>query len=260
MKNRCDTCAMADCGDPQCCKDCVGGYRDNYLPRKSIEKTADPLFPAIHAAEEVSTIADFDLKTDWIEINLPWRQAINFDDSDLPEYPDEIVDKLVTEKFNVTKTGLHDEFEEKHGTSLSLAYYDAIYDLKENNPNEEDERKILKLLFNSKDATIKEILHYKNLLEQIDNFTDTIPEVIRWKGDCSEHRKKRDELKKKNSFSYSALCRPGVLIEVENNKTISKYLIGDINSSGGKCDDCMAFNEDAMVLRAKILIENYMEE
>lgn len=63
-------------------------------------------------------------------------------------------------------------------------------------------------------------------------------------------------------FFGSKYAVPGVLIEVQEigehgeKSPPKKYLIGHINKNGGTCDDCTAFEADAIVLRAKILVDS----
>jgi hypothetical protein len=43
----------------------------------------------------------------------------------------------------------------------------------------------------------------------------------------------------------------GVQIELTNG---ARFLIGDINSLGGQCDDCMAFSYDTVIERYRLLL------
>lgn len=66
----------------------------------------------------------------------------------------------------------------------------------------------------------------------------------------------------KKCFCRSEYAVPGVLIEIQEigehgeKSPPKRYLIGHINKNGGICDDCTAFEADAIILRAKILIDN----
>jgi hypothetical protein len=55
------------------------------------------------------------------------------------------------------------------------------------------------------------------------------------------------------SFCVLGLNKPGVLIEVEHDSATHQYLLGDINCSRGVCDDCVAFEKDAIVKRYRIV-------
>ncbi len=57
------------------------------------------------------------------------------------------------------------------------------------------------------------------------------------------------------SFCGRGLNKAGTLIEVSHNNVVKQYLIGDINTLGGVCDDCMAFENDAIVLRYKVVYD-----
>jgi hypothetical protein len=62
------------------------------------------------------------------------------------------------------------------------------------------------------------------------------------------------------TLNLASLRKPGVLIEVQdedydgNKLPIKRYLIGDINRVAGVCDDCSAFEDKAIILRAKIMV------
>ena len=57
-------------------------------------------------------------------------------------------------------------------------------------------------------------------------------------------------------FSSEEFCRPGVLIKMDCNMPIRTYLIGDINTNGGVCDDCMAFSRsDIVTAYAEIMVD-----
>lgn len=52
-------------------------------------------------------------------------------------------------------------------------------------------------------------------------------------------------------FSNRNLNEPGTLVEVDGDC----YLIGDINTLRGVCDDCTAFDKKEIVSRYKVLVE-----
>ena len=61
-------------------------------------------------------------------------------------------------------------------------------------------------------------------------------------------------------FANKGLNIPGTLVEVKfkdrvGNKQKEQFLIGDINTIGGVCDDCVAFSHDATVTKYKVLAE-----
>jgi hypothetical protein len=55
------------------------------------------------------------------------------------------------------------------------------------------------------------------------------------------------------SFCGQGLNKPWTMVEVNIGDNVKKFLIGDINECCGVCDDCTAFNHDAIVLRYAIL-------
>lgn len=68
----------------------------------------------------------------------------------------------------------------------------------------------------------------------------------------------RDEARahqKTKSFVGNGLAKPGILIEVLDvgADTIQQFLIGDMNTSAGLCNDCCAFEHNAIVKRYKVI-------
>lgn len=60
-----------------------------------------------------------------------------------------------------------------------------------------------------------------------------------------------------NEFCDAGLNKAGVLVEVRHkrNKQKEQFLIGDINTIAGVCDDCVAFQRYDKVIKYKTLIE-----
>lgn len=60
-----------------------------------------------------------------------------------------------------------------------------------------------------------------------------------------------------DEFYSQGLNKPGTIIEVKfkdhynKKKTKRQFLIGDINTNAGVCDDCTAFDRDAKVMKYK---------
>lgn len=75
---------------------------------------------------------------------------------------------------------------------------------------------------------------------------DAQPEVIEYKKECLRIKNEHDQ----KSFHGSKLNKPGTLIELEGG-TIE--LIGSINAAGGRCNDCMAFEESVIVKRYAVI-------
>lgn len=89
---------------------------------------------------------------------------------------------------------------------------------------------------------------YKAFREKVEAWIKEQPETKAY----SESVKKMNEVEKQKSFCGMELNKPGTLIEILDNKILKQLLIGDINSLGGVCDDCMGFSKDAVVVRYKV--------
>ena len=84
------------------------------------------------------------------------------------------------------------------------------------------------------------------------------PEIIAYHEESKILRAKADEEFKKTCFVGMGLANPGTLVEIEHPeypKITCQYLIGNINTSAGVCDDCRDFENDAIVKRYMVLLE-----
>jgi hypothetical protein len=203
-----------------------------------------------------------DQTTGWIEVNLPWKVHVNLD---LPELDHELIRGKVIAKFDYTKEELNIAFESQIGTNQ--------YDIREEVRSEIETRDFNnKLSYEDIERMLDEsddprMIAYRKIVSQkneIDEFEKTIPEVIAWHNACDRIREKERELQAKKCFMDSPLNKSGVLIKIQDSETDEdgkpipprQYIIGDINHLAGVCDDCTAFNEDAIVLAAMILISD----
>ena len=59
-------------------------------------------------------------------------------------------------------------------------------------------------------------------------------------------------LEDRDSFTKRGLAKPGVQIELVSGK---RHLIGDINTAGGVCDDCPAFEPEEIIARYRVLLD-----
>lgn len=169
--------------------------------------------------------------SEWIEVNLPWR--VNVETESVP-YPNEAVDKAVIAEFGFTKDQLFDEFKAKH----DIEAWEARYG--EDRPERDEANALYKTAH--------------SINEFIEN--SDIPELKAWSVECDRVMEEELAERKRTSFRYSELNRPGVLIEVQHNSDnkVERFLLGNINCNAGVCDDCVAFGDDAIVLRAKVLV------
>jgi len=173
---------------------------------------------------------------DWIELNLPYSYYESLETPDLPDLDDRIKQKFgkLPEEVKVLLSQFGDEA------------YKKYYKLCLKGKSQKDLEK-------SNDKDIQAIVSYKSLEEEIDNWYWVQPEVAEWESLCDKLRKEHKEKIKSKSFSSLGLNKPGVLIEVEQDGKDVQYLIGDINTSCGVCNDCTAFSDDTIVKRYKIV-------
>lgn len=100
-----------------------------------------------------------------------------------------------------------------------------------------------------KDEAVQSVLSFVKFQRQWDEWYNSQPEMLQW----FEDNKVRRQEDNKKSFSGLGLNVPGTLIEIENDGGLKQYLIGDINTSRGVCDDCCEFDRDTIIKRYKIV-------
>lgn len=187
----------------------------------------------------------------WIEINLPWFKYI---EATPVAYPIESINQQVRKKFGKTIQELDNEFQQKFGKSPYQVEVDFIHHdwVKYENLTKDE---LLNIMRESIDPVVVSFVLFIEKQYEIDNWISTLPEIELYKSKLKTTQDQTDELRTKSCFSNCTFNRPGVMIEVQDKSgQVQRYLIGDINESAGTCDDCQAFNHDAIVLRAIELI------
>lgn len=180
---------------------------------------------------------------DWIELNLPYSYYECLETPDLPDLDDRIKQKFGKLPKEV-KVLLKKPGEPEYAFQWeAFKKYSKVCDM-----NEEELSKI-------DDEDIRAVLSYHAFRNEVDDWFSEQPEVVEWESLCDKLRKEHKEKMKSKSFSSLGLNKPGVLIEVEQDGKDVQYLIGDINTSCGVCDDCVAFSDDTIVKRYKIVWE-----
>jgi hypothetical protein len=189
-------------------------------------------------------------KNKWVEINKPWESNIELK---RPEFPD--VQQKIIDRFGCDIEDFNEQFEKENGKEapkFKWEFFNRLY-LKGLNGETNDFDELFEL---SDDIQVVKARKHIAKWKEMCNFRESLPEVISWNEKYDKITKREQELNKESSFRKSDFHKPGVLIETKlsDGKT-KKYLIGHINKNAGVCDDCMAFEPDDIVLRAKILID-----
>lgn len=186
---------------------------------------------------------------EWIEINRPYRMSLN-ESSELTNNLHEELNDLyhsfndeVNKQFNIDIQSKRNEVESL--LEKSSKQVDKITHL-----SVEEFKKEIKKIHDS-ELNQKRVSKEKELNKYID-WIEQQPEFLNKSAKIHE---KYDKLRAQQSFAESSLNKPGVLIEVEFNDEIKQYLIGDINIHSGICDDCRAFEDDAIVKRCRVVWE-----
>lgn len=102
---------------------------------------------------------------------------------------------------------------------------------------------------------VAKILAHRRLKRKIDEWVQDQPEIIEYHKQAKIISDQLNEEFKKNCFVGLGLDKPGTLIEIVEHDVTMQYLIGNINENAGVCDDCMDFQNDAVVKRYMVLLE-----
>jgi len=193
-------------------------------------------------------------KARWINCNLPFA---DYSFPSTPDFPDMSEEERA--HFGETKK----EWEAKQMAYVDRdrireEFEDPIREKLKKKPNYSVEllfAEIRKLAKKASRAKAKLINRYCDEWDRYYEYEEWLakqPKYIEWQAAYDKALDAHNEQKPK-TFSSMGLVRPGVLIEVENGGETSQYLIGDINTNRGVCDDCTAFGDDAIVKRYKVI-------
>jgi hypothetical protein len=181
----------------------------------------------------------------WIECNLPWKNYdyIPKEVSDaIVQFPEEELNALAKEKFSTTVDEIEEnDFMIRGDVRTKVSNLRSLYE-------EKDDYELLEL---TKDEDIIQYLKLKILKAEIFAWEITTPQYKKYHHELMLAREKDKKERPKKSF-YPNLAKSGVLIELESGKQL---LIGDINESGGTCDDCLGIGDDEVIKRYAVIIE-----
>jgi len=201
--------------------------------------------------------------SEWIEINLPFYVDSVSLDTKLPKHPNlkrkakKQLGMTLEENEKTLLTGDEDfwcngkiwkEFEEKdnkiktklHKKNLNYEIFKA-----ERWKQLEDLAK--------KDEVVNIVVKFLSFKKKYEEWLNEQPEIIKYDEEYERIIAEEKDRTSKMSFVGMGLNKAGTLIEVESGDETSQYLIGDINKLQGVCDDCMAFDANAIVKRYKIV-------
>lgn len=209
----------------------------------------------------------------WIAINLPWYKYEEVEridtKKDVREKLEEELTSLVEKEVGYTTADNKDELELLSSENGFRYGWEAIDDIEEKFPildgiYDEDTPTPYEVRFNEewKNKALKEVGDNKLAINIVRRryLKGKIDEAL---SNSEELAELYDILKKENDktdvevvcFRDHPLCRPGVLVEVQTPNGIKRWLIGDMNTLGGVCDDCTDIKKDDTVLRAKIVYD-----
>lgn len=186
------------------------------------------------------------MNINWIEINLSWH--VTFSNQDRPKYPD--LSKKEKKVFGNTldKSVPSDKIFNKYHKLFYAFEVDQGFKWNEV-AGEVLEQKQAEFFAKYKDnADVIAVIEYRRFKAEIEVWSDVQPEVIEFKKALEIYNKKEGA----KSFSGRGLAVPGTLIELEDG---SIEFIGSINSSGGTCNDCRAFDDDVIIKRYAVVFE-----
>lgn len=189
--------------------------------------------------------------SEWIEINLPWTTSIlsAMDRPDYPEMPD--LDRRVKEVFGTTTSEEwgkitrkdHSRYETSTGSGAT-AHLQLMKKMGDEYDTISQEAFSRKLEETGIPAVLK-VLSYHKLRRRIEDWYKDQPEVIAW--EAAKQRWQEEQHQK--SFTGRGLNKPGTLVEVFDGDVTKQFLIGDINTLAGVCDDCTAFDGYTVIVK-----------
>ncbi len=97
---------------------------------------------------------------------------------------------------------------------------------------------------------------YRDFCQKVREWTKNQPAWVDYQEALAAWNKEESQ----KSFCGKKLNIPGTLVEIQDGKVLKQFLIGDINTIGGVCDDCMGFGKDAVVVKYKVLHERTDDE
>jgi hypothetical protein len=189
----------------------------------------------------------------WFDINLPYLIR-----TDLPK-PELTIDTnaIVLEKFGYTVKTLRDNYRSKHGCGISSREYELEQEFINNHP-ELSEDEAIEASENDDHPDLLEIKEIHNKSNKINRFIGTIPEVIEFEKAYDEVTKQEEELNKAGCFYLSKYNRPGVLIEVQKEDGIKRFLIGDININAGSGGNQIIEEKDIVLRACELISEDFL--
>lgn len=177
--------------------------------------------------------------TEWIECNLPWQAPYWAETPDAPDLSEREREVFgFTNKEKEAKVNWQEimnlEFK------IDTEFKDLSWDEKEGKKSERFEN------LQNTNVNVKAMLEYKIFEEKYEEWWEKQPEAESWIAECDSIEEEFERTK--DGFCNRDLNKPGTLVELDDGKL---YLIGDINGNRGVCDDCVAFDNSAIVKRYK---------
>jgi hypothetical protein len=195
--------------------------------------------------------------TKWIDLNLPFK-CYNYERPEFPPVPDLSVraetalGSTIKEEEQKAFPGLKEDesyLDHPNHDEYWYAGSEALRDVgRERKARDTYLRELNK-------PVINKVLDYYDFLTRYNAWLDEQPEMIEWNKQCDEITKADDMVQNTKSFCGRGLNKAGVLIEIEDRSgKITQYLIGNINTLGGTCDDCH-IDEESVVKRYAVVWE-----
>ncbi len=178
--------------------------------------------------------------TQWIDCNLPW--SVNPRKFVYPIPAPDLSDQE-RERFGVSKEDLQSKYSDEF-SKLDRLFSQVTWKVpREDVPKQED--------IIARDNGLSEALDAKRLVKQIEWWRDYTPEYQAWQDAQAVAYRQFLRESQSQTFAGQELNRPGVQIEVDGRQ----YLIGDINTTCGVCEDCTAFEPESIVTRYRVLVD-----
>lgn len=187
----------------------------------------------------------------WIDVNLPWSFKVDMPPIDFQQ----IINARIIDTFGKSIEQMASELLPEDTMSFINKFDDEVRKYVNEHSGDINNRTDI--------LSAREVVYqrpcfralkiYREFVKNVNAWEYEQPEWIDWRIKCELLRAEE----RTKSFSGLNLNKPGTLIEINNNGSIEQYLIGDVNTNRGVCDDCTAFASDVIVLRYAIVFEPF---
>lgn len=191
----------------------------------------------------------------WIEINLPFQlHDLKYDGEPAPDFSEQekkLFGITFAESEELSRNGLIKFFSVEDRIKEQLNQFKLDFPFAEADEIDQFNEYLFRAA-EENDKAVRDVRFHRTLSPKYYKWLEQQPEYQAWdKRESAAYERAWIEHKQK-SFCGRGLNVPGTLIELEDG---SIHLIGSINTNGGVCSDCVAFDESMIVKRYAVILD-----